>query len=115
MESDKILINLDDEITVTDIEPILKGAFKDNYYTNLVGRIVDFYADDYDRMERLLECYDPFIDNSVALLILKLLRYAEWNQYYYDNMSNIELKTICDKCIKNYMSYLKRKKLREDF
>lgn len=65
-----------------------------------------------------LDCYDPMAD--LEYLVCKeiyrhVLRYAPWNQFYYQNMSNPDLLNLINKGLKTLKMQKKLKILNEDF
>lgn len=93
--------------------PVSQGMFVKMFY-----RIKRMYSvEDFDKLMRLFDCYDPFgsWEDGVVWRILKLIRYAHWNQYYYANMSDDDLRNLCDQHIKVFKNELEVKLLEKDF
>ena len=76
-----------------------------------------FSVAEFDKLMRLFDCYDPFgsWEDGVVWRILKLIRYAHWNQYYFANMSDDDLKNLCEQHIKMFKNELEVKLLEKDF
>ena len=75
----------------------------------------DKYIDYYTEQ---LDCYDPFGNQEsiiISHIILDILHYEHWNQYYYKNMSDEDLLNLINKGIKQYKVDRKKKDLENDF
>lgn len=72
---------------------------------------------EFDNLMRMFDCFDPFMawEDGVIWRLLKLIRYAPWNQYYYANMSDEDLRNLCDKHIKLFKNALQVKLMEGDF
>lgn len=72
---------------------------------------IDYYTQE-------LDCYDPF-DNPesiiISIVLLDILHYEHWNQYYYKNMSDEDLLNLINKGIKKYKVDKKKQDLENDF
>ena len=65
-----------------------------------------------------LDCYDPFGNQEsiiISHILLDILHYEHWNQYYYKNMSDEDLLNLINKGIKKYKVDRKKKDLENDF
>lgn len=75
----------------------------------------DKYIDYYTEQ---LDCYDPFGNQEsiiISHILLNILHYEHWNQYYYKNMSDDDLLKVINKGIKQYKVDKKKKDLENDF
>jgi hypothetical protein len=93
--------------------PETMDMFKTMFY-----RIKHFFSvEEFDKLMRLFDCYDPFgsWEDGVVWRILKLIRYAHWNQYYFANMSDDDLRNLCEQYIKLFKNELEIKLLEKDF
>lgn len=88
------------------------------YFINIRDRI---YLNTTDRMKddwiTVLNCYDPFIDSwdyAIRMLLI-LMGYKHWNQYYFDKMPFEQLMELVDRTIKMYIVELNKMKLERDF
>lgn len=73
-------------------------------------------SNDYYTQE--LDCYDPFGNPEsiiISHILLDVLHYEHWNQYYYKNMSDEDLLNLINKGIKQYKVEKKKKDLENDF
>ena len=87
-------------------------------FVKMFYRIKRMYSiDEFDKLMRLFDCYDPFgsWEDGVVWRILKLIRYAQWNQYYFSNMSDDDLRNLCEQQIKMFKNELEVKLLEKDF
>lgn len=126
-----IIRNIDRYIIVKnqfqDFDWVYDTPETDYYFTRLVGRMFEdiistedgiflnsilsqkrykFYLMVYETMTTLeLEC----------MIVLRKLRYAPWNQYYFDNMELDKLKGLVKKAIKELVVDEKLKQMNEDF
>ena len=72
---------------------------------------IDYYTQE-------LDCYDPFGNQEsiiISYIILDILHYEHWNQYYYKNMTDEDLLKVINKGIKKYKVDMKKKVLENDF
>lgn len=72
---------------------------------------IDYYTQE-------LDCYDPFGNQEsiiISHVLLDILHYEHWNQYYYKNMSDEDLSNLIHKGIKKYKIDKKKKELENDF
>ena len=71
---------------------------------------IDYYTQE-------LDCYDPFgnQESIIIYILLDVLHYEHWNQYYYKNMSDEDLLKVINKGIKKYKVDMKKKDLENDF
>lgn len=72
---------------------------------------IDYYTQE-------LDCYDPFGNPELIIIshiLLDILHYEHWNQYYYKNMSDEDLLKIINKGIKKYKVDKKKQDLENDF
>ena len=71
---------------------------------------IDYYTQE-------LDCYDPFgnQESIIIYILLDVLHYEHWNQYYYKNMSDEDLLKVINKGIKQYKVDRKKKDLENDF
>lgn len=72
---------------------------------------IDYYTQE-------LDCYDPFGNPEsiiISHILLDVLHYEHWNQYYYKNMSDEDLLNLINKGIKQYKVDKKKKDLENDF
>lgn len=72
---------------------------------------IDYYTQE-------LDCYDPFGNPEsiiISHILLDILHYEHWNQYYYKNMSDEDLLNLINKGIKQYKVDKKKKDLENDF
>ena len=75
----------------------------------------DKYIDYYTEQ---LDCYDPMANQEsiiISHILLDILHYEHWNQYYYKNMSDEDLLNLINKGIKFYKVEKKKKDLENDF
>lgn len=83
-----------------------------DYLLNLTNdKSIDYYTQE-------LDCYDPFGNPEsivISHILLDILHYEHWNQYYYKNMSDEDLLNLINKGIKQYKVYKKKKDLENDF
>lgn len=83
-----------------------------DYLLNLTNdKSIDYYTQE-------LDCYDPFGNQEsiiISHLLLDILHYEHWNQYYYKNMSDEDLLNLINKGIKQYKVDKKKKDLENDF
>ena len=74
-------------------------------------KYIDFYTEQFD-------CFDP-LGNQESIIIhhilLDILHYEHWNQYYYNNMSDEDLLKVINKGIKQYKVDKKKQDLENDF
>ncbi|MBO7527869.1 MAG: hypothetical protein J6T74_08290 [Clostridia bacterium] len=83
----------------------------DNLLNLTNDKSIDYYTQE-------LDCYDPFGNQEsiiISLLLLDILHYEHWNQYYYKNMSDEDLLNLINKGIKKYKVEKKKKDLENDF
>ena len=83
-----------------------------DYLLNLSNdKSIDYYTEQ-------LDCHAPF-GNPASIIILHILldilHYEHWNQYYYKNMSDEDLLKVINKGIKQYKVYKKKQDLENDF
>ena len=74
-------------------------------------KYIDYYTQE-------LDCYDPFGNHEsiiISHILLDILHYEHWNQYYYKNMSDEDLLKIINKGIKQYKVNKKKQDLENDF
>lgn len=74
-------------------------------------KYIDYYTQE-------LDCYDPFGNQEsiiISHILLDILHYEHWNQYYYKNMSDEDLLNLINKGIKQYKVDKKKKDLENDF
>lgn len=72
---------------------------------------IDFYTEQ-------LDCYDPMANQEsiiISHILLDVLHYEHWNQYYYKNMSDNDLLKVINKGIKKYKVDMKKNDLENDF
>jgi hypothetical protein len=72
---------------------------------------IDYYTQE-------LDCYDPFGNQEsiiISHILLDVLHYEHWNQYYYKNMSDEDLLKVINKGIKQYKVDKKKQDLENDF
>ena len=72
---------------------------------------IDYYTQE-------LDCYDPFCNQEsiiISHILLDVLHYEHWNQYYFKNMSDDDLLKVINKGIKKYKVDRKKKDLENDF
>ena len=72
---------------------------------------IDYYTQE-------LDCYDPFGNPEsiiISHILLDVLHYEHWNQYYYKNMSDDDLLKVINKGIKQYKVDKKKQDLENDF
>ena len=87
-------------------------------FSTMFYRIRNLYSvAEFDNLMRLFDCFDPFMswEDGVIWRLLKLIRYAPWNQYYYANMSDEDLRNLCDKHLKLFKNELQVKLIEGDF
>lgn len=75
----------------------------------------DKYIDYYTEQ---LDCFDPMGNQEsiiISHILLDILHYEHWNQYYYQNMSDEDLLKVINKGIKKYKVDMKKKDLENDF
>lgn len=75
----------------------------------------DKYIDYYTEQ---LDCFYPMGNQEsiiISHILLDILHYEHWNQYYYKNMSDEDLLKIINKGIKQYKVDMKKKDLEKDF
>ena len=75
----------------------------------------DKYIDYYTEQ---LDCFDPMGNQEsiiISHILLDVLHYEHWNQYYYNNMSDEDLLKVINKGIKKYKVDMKKKDLENDF
>lgn len=74
-------------------------------------KCIDFYTEQ-------LDCYDPMANQEsiiISHILLDVLHYEHWNQYYYNNMSDEDLLKVINKGIKQYKVDKKKQDLENDF
>lgn len=74
-------------------------------------KYIDYYTQE-------LDCYDPFGNKEsiiISHILLDILHYEHWNQYYYQNMSDEDLLKVINKGIKQYKVDKKKQDLENDF
>ena len=74
-------------------------------------KCIDYYTQE-------LDCYDPFGSQEsiiISHILLDILHYEHWNQYYYKNMSDEDLLNLINKGIKKYKVDMKKQDLENDF
>lgn len=72
---------------------------------------IDYYTEQ-------LDCFDPMGNQEsiiISHILLDILHYEHWNQYYYQNMSDEDLLKVINKGIKKYKVDRKKKDLENDF
>ena len=82
---------------------------------NLLNLSNDKYIDYYTQQ---LDCYDPFGNPEsiiISHILLDILHYEHWNQYYYKNMSDEDLLNLINIGIKKYKVEKKKQDLENDF
>lgn len=82
---------------------------------NLLHLNDDKYIDYYTEQ---LDCFDPMGNQEsiiISHILLDILHYEHWNQYYYQNMSDEDLLKEINKGIKKYKVDKKKKDLENDF
>lgn len=91
-------------------------------YIDLCVRIDDLLhlSDDkyIDYYTEQLDCFDPMGNQEsiiISHILLDVLHYEHWNQYYYNNMSDEDLLKVINKGIKQYKVDKKKKDLENDF
>lgn len=75
----------------------------------------DKYIDYYTEQ---LDCFDSMGNQEsiiISHILLDILHYEHWNQYYYHNMSDEDLLKVINKGIKQYKVDRKKKDLENDF
>jgi len=75
----------------------------------------DKYIDYYTEQ---LDCFDPMGNQEsiiISHILLDVLHYEHWNQYYYKNMSDEDLLKVINKGIKQYKVDKKKQDLENDF
>lgn len=75
----------------------------------------DKYIDYYTEQ---LDCFYPMGNQEsiiISHILLDILHYEHWNQYYYKNMSDEDLLKIINKGIKQYKVDKKKQDLEKDF
>lgn len=83
----------------------------DNLLNLSDDKSIDYYTQE-------LDCYDPFGNQEsiiISHVLLDILHYEHWNQYYYKNMSDEDLSNLIHKGIKKYKIDKKKKELENDF
>lgn len=83
----------------------------DNLLNLCNDKSIDYYTQE-------LDCYDPFGNPEsiiISHILLDVLHYEHWNQYYYKNMSDENLLDLINKGIKQYKVEKKKKDLENDF
>ena len=74
-------------------------------------KYIDYYTQE-------LDCFDPMGNQEsiiISHILLDVLHYEHWNQYYYKNMSDEDLLKVINKGIKQYKVDRKKKDLENDF
>lgn len=74
-------------------------------------KCIDYYTEQ-------LDCYNPFGNQEsiiMSIILLDILHYEHWNQYYYKNMSDEDLLNLINLGIKKYKVEKKKKDLENDF
>ncbi len=83
-----------------------------DYLLNLNDdKYIDFYTE-------LFDCFVSFGNQEsiiISHILLDILHYEHWNQYYYKNMSDEDLLKVINKGIKQYKVDRKKKDLENDF
>lgn len=72
---------------------------------------IDYYTQE-------LDCFDPMGNQEsiiISHILLDILHYEHWNQYYYKNMSDEDLLKVINKGIKQYKVDKKKQDLENDF
>lgn len=72
---------------------------------------IDYYTQE-------LDCFDPMGNQEsiiISHILLDVLHYEDWNQYYYKNMSDEDLLKVINKGIKQYKVDKKKQDLENDF
>lgn len=72
---------------------------------------IDYYTQE-------LDCFDPMGNQEsiiISHILLDVLHYEHWNQYYYKNMSDEDLLKVINKGIKQYKVDKKKQDLENDF
>lgn len=98
----------------------------DYYFTRLVGRMIEDIMSTEDEMflnnllsKKRYKFYLMVCDVSTStlecMIVMRKLRYAPWNQYYFDNMELDKLKGLVKKAIKELVVDEKLKQMNEDF
>lgn len=83
----------------------------DNLLNLTNDKSIDYYTQE-------LDCYDPFGNPEsiiISHILLDVLHYEHWNQYYYKNMPDEDLLNLINKGIKQYKVEKKKKDLENDF
>lgn len=83
----------------------------DNLLNLSSDKSIDYYTQE-------LDCYDPFGNPEsiiISHILLDVLHYEHWNQYYYKNMSDEDLLNLINLGIKKYKVEKKKKDLENDF
>ncbi|MBR4316840.1 MAG: hypothetical protein IKP65_07770 [Alphaproteobacteria bacterium] len=83
----------------------------DNLLNLTNDKSIDYYTQE-------LDCYDPFGNPEsiiISHILLDILHYEHWNQYYYKNMSDEDLLNLINLGIKKYKVEKKKKDLENDF
>lgn len=83
----------------------------DNLLNLCNDKSIDYYTQE-------LDCYDPFGNPEsivISHILLDVLHYEHWNQYYYKNMSDEDLLNLINLGIKKYKVEKKKKDLENDF
>lgn len=83
----------------------------DNLLNLSSDKSIDYYTQE-------LDCYDPFGNPEsiiISHILLDILHYEHWNQYYYKNMSDEDLLNLINLGIKKYKVDKKKKDLENDF
>lgn len=83
----------------------------DNLLNLTNDKSIDYYTQE-------LDCYDPFGNPEsiiISHILLDVLHYEHWNQYYYKNMTDEDLLNLINKGIKQYKVDKKKKDLENDF
>lgn len=88
-------------------------------YGKFIRRVENefFTEKEIDSLIDFFDCYDPFADNVdiVVTILLILLGYAPWNQYYFDNMSKEKFRELTELVKKKYQAEKKKRAIEEDF
>ena len=98
----------------------------DYYFTRLVKRMVENIITTEDEIFLssilhknkyifyLMVC-DETVSTLECMLVLRKIRYAHWNQYYFDNMEFDKLNGLVKKAIKELAVDEKLEQMNEDF
>ncbi len=125
-----IVNNIDPYKTVKnkfkDFDWVYDTPETDYYFTRLVNRMVEKIISSEDEIFLsgilgkkkhtfyLMIC-DETMSTLECMLVLRKLRYAHWNQYYFDNMELDKLNSLVKKAIKELAVDEKLKQMNEDF